>query len=155
MSAFRIVPFVSAHLPEAADLWIAAWTRAMPAIDFEARRAWFVDHVVALQARGADIVCAFSAADGRMVGFVTHEKPGNVDQLCVAADAWGSGAATALLNAVKRLSGGSLSLDVNQDNARAVRFYEREGFRRVRAGLNPSSGLATWRYEWVDISCVG
>ncbi len=127
----------------------------MPAIDFEARRVWFVDHIVALQARGADITCAFDAADGRMAGFVTHEKPGHIDQLCVAVEAWGSGAAPVLLNAVKRLSGGSLILDVNQDNARAVRFYEREGFRRLGEGRNPSSGLATWRFEWVDISLVG
>jgi putative acetyltransferase len=90
-----------------------------------------------------------------MVGFVTHEKPGHIDQLCVAADAWGSGAAGVLLNAVKRLSGGSLTLEVNQDNPRAVRFYEREGFRRAGEGRNASSGLSTWRYEWVDISRVG
>ncbi len=127
----------------------------MPAIDFEDRRAWFVDRVVAMQERGVDILCAFNAFDGRMAGFVTHERPGHIDQLCVAADAWGSGAATALLNAVKRLSGGSLSLDVNQDNGRAVRFYEREGFRRVGTGLSPLSGHATWRYEWVEPSCVG
>lgn len=127
----------------------------MPAINFEARRAWFVERVVAMKERGVDILCAFNAFDGRMVGFVTHEPPGCIDQLCVAADAWGAGAATALLNAVKPLSGGSLSLDVNQDNTRAVRFYEREGFRRVGTGLTPSSGLATWRYEWVDTSRVG
>jgi putative acetyltransferase len=39
-------------------------------------------------------------------------------------------------------------VDVNQDNPRAVRFYEREGFRRLHEGVNPNSGLRTWRLEW-------
>ena len=154
MSAYRIVRFVPAHLPEATDLWLTAWSRAMPQIDFEARRAWFVDHFGALRSRGADVICAFRSDNGAMAGFFTHEKPGYIDQLCVAADLWGSGAAIALLNEAKRLSGGHLTLDVNQDNPRAVRFYERERFRRVGEGRSPS-GLATWRLEWVDISRVG
>ena len=141
-------------MPEAVDLWVAAWSRAMPEIDFEARRAWFVDHLAALRGKGCDIICAFRSSNGEMAGFITHEKPGQIDQLCVAVDAWGSGAAGVLLNEVKRLSGGHLALDVNRDNPRAVRFYEREGFCRVGQAHSPS-GLATWRYEWVDISRVG
>ena len=33
-----ITPFDWHHAPELADLWVATWTLAMPAIDFEARR---------------------------------------------------------------------------------------------------------------------
>ena len=40
------------------------------------------------------------------------------------------------------------ALDVNQANARAVRFYEREGFRKVGEGVNPVSGLETLAMEW-------
>lgn len=153
---FRIVAFVSANLSEATDLWVEAWARTMPDLDFQARRAWFVAHIAQMRDRGAEFICAFDADDGHMAGFITHEKPGQIDQFAVAARDWGSGAAAALLDEAKRLSaGGSLMLDVNQDNPRAVRFYEREGFNRVGEGRNQSSGLATWRYEWVDISRVG
>ena len=151
---FRTLPFVSANLAEASDLWVEAWSCAMPAIDFKARRAWFVVHIAQMRDHGADIICAFD--DSHMAGFITHENPGRIDQFAVAVRYWGSGAATALLDEAKKLSaGGSLTLDVNQNNPRAVRFYEREGFGRVGQGRNASSGLATWRYRWVDISRVG
>jgi putative acetyltransferase len=147
VSRFRLVPFVPAHLPEATDLWVDAWSRAMPAIDFEARRAWFVDRIGALRANGAAVTCAFDVRDGRMVGFVTLESDGHIDQLAVGVHAWGSGAVGVLLDALKRRAA-RLYLDVNQDNARAVRVYEREGFRRGSPGVNSASGLATGRYEW-------
>lgn len=143
---FRLIAYVPAHLPELADLWVAAWAHTFPDIDFEARRSWFVDRIVDLKERGAAIICAFDATDGRMAGFFTLEA-GHVDQLAVAVEAWGSGAAAVLLNEAKRASP-RLVLDVNQENHRAVRFYEREGFRRVGEGANPRSGHATWRYEW-------
>lgn len=128
----------------------------MSGLDFHARREWFGAHIGQMRDRGADIICAFDAADGHMVGFITHEKPGYIDQFAIAVRDWGSGSAAALLDEAKRLSaGGSLMLDVNQDNPRAIRFYEREGFSRVHEGRNATSGLATWRYEWVDISRVG
>lgn len=148
MSRFRIVPFVSAYLAEAVDLWVEAWSRTMPGIDFEARRAWIVGHLLAMASRGVEIVCAFDASDGRMAGFITYDQSGHIDQLVAGVHAWGTGAATALLDEAKRASDGALYLDVNQDNLRAQRFYEREGFRRAGAGINPASQLATWRYAW-------
>jgi putative acetyltransferase len=93
------------------------------------------------------IVCAFDVADGSMAGFVTLDEGGHVDQLASATSAWGRGAAKALLDESKRRSP-RLHLDVNQENPRAVRFYEREGFQRTGAGVNPVSGRATWRYMW-------
>lgn len=148
MNRFQIVAFVPAHLPEAVDLWIEAWSRAMPAIDFEARRVWLVDRMSAMRAQGVTIACAFDVSDGRMAGFITRAPDGHIDQLVAGVHAWGTGAARALLNDAKRAAATGLYLEVNQDNARAVRFYEREGFRRVGAGCNLVSGLATWRYQW-------
>lgn len=52
----------------------------------------------------------------------------------VRAEARGTGAASALLNAAMRDASAhaeQLTLDVNADNIRAVRFYERHGFRTV------------------------
>lgn len=148
MSRFKIVAFVPAHLPEAVDLWVEAWSNAMPGIDFEARRAWLVDRLAAMLEQGVSIACAFDASDGRMAGFITRSADGHIDQLVAGVHAWGAGAACMLLDEAKRQCGGELYLDVNQDNARAVRFYEREGFRRAGAGHNSASGLATWQYRW-------
>lgn len=145
----RVAAYVPAHLPEMTDLWIESWSQAMPSIDFEGRRGWFVDHIAAMQASGIAIVCGFRETDGALAGFFTlDEKSGLIDQLAVSPSLWGLGFGVALLDEAKKLSSGKLSLEVNQDNPRAVRFYEREGFSRLAAGRNPVSGLATWRYAW-------
>lgn len=151
--SFTLLPFDYAHLPELADLWIMAWQKAMPSIDFEARRGWFVDRVIALNDGGTDMRLAFDASTGTMAGFVTLDRgSGHVDQLAVAPAYWGTQCARGLLawarDAVRQGGGGRLFLDVNQDNPRAVRLYEREGFVRMGEGTNPQSGLKTWRYAW-------
>jgi putative acetyltransferase len=149
---YDIVDFMPDMLPELADLWVAAWAATMPAIDFEARRAWFVAHLNAMHSAGVAILCARGEGD-RIAAFVTLDRTcGHIDQLAVAPGKWGRGAALALLTEAKRRCAGGLHLDVNQDNPRAVRFYEREGFRRAAAGVNSASGLKTWRYEW---RCAG
>jgi putative acetyltransferase len=152
-SRFAFHPFAHAHLPELVDLWIDAWSRTMPSIDFEARRAWFVDHLVSLIDAGTQVCLAFDPATGSMAGFVTLEpRSGHVDQLAVGVPYWGTRCGGALLAWAKaetqRQGCDRLWVDVNQDNPRAVRFYEREGFRRLHEGVNPTSGLRTWRHEW-------
>jgi putative acetyltransferase len=140
---------VPGHLPELVDLWVEAWRQTMPAIDFEARRAWFVDHLVAQQDKGAQIVCAFDAYTAEMAGFITIEPAsGYINQLAVAHSFWGSAAAAELLVEARRRSPAELWLDVNQDNPRAVRFYEKQGFERESESVNPNSGLKIWRYRW-------
>ena len=102
----------------------------------------------ALEAAGAVTLCAFDGSD-HLLGFVTFDPAAAyLDQLAVAPEAKGSGAATLLLNEARRLSEGSITLDVNQDNPRALRFYEREGFEKVAEGTNPRSGLKTWRLRF-------
>jgi putative acetyltransferase len=147
-SSFTLHEFVPAHLPELVDLWIESWQQTMPAIDFEARRSWFVDHLNGLRDSGGQVVCAFDAG-GAMAGFVTIDPAaGLLDQIAVATCHWGSSVARALLDEAKRRSPAKVWLDVNQDNTRAVRFYEKNGFIREAASVNPRSGLKTWRYRW-------
>jgi putative acetyltransferase len=146
---YNLIAYVPAHLPELTDLWVAAWKRTMPTIDFEARRAWFVGHLTGMQETGVDVTCAFDASRGEMAGFVTLDpSSGHIDQLAVAPTHWSLGAADDLITHAKTHVPGVLRLEVNQDNTRAVRFYERHGFHRRAASLNPTSGLKTWRYEW-------
>jgi putative acetyltransferase len=74
-----------------------------------------------------------NARTGGVAGFVTFEPAAHrLHQIVVASSARGSGAAKLLLDDAKRLSGGSLVVDVDALNARAVRFFEREGFACVR-----------------------
>ncbi|MGQ0444929.1 MAG: GNAT family N-acetyltransferase [Beijerinckiaceae bacterium] len=131
-----------------AELWIASWREAMPDIDFAARRAWFRDHLRALEAAGAVTICACDSSD-RLLGFVTlNPATAYLDQLAVAPEAKGTGAGKHLLDEARRLSPNGLVLDVNQANARALAFYAREGFAKTGEGVNPRSGLKTWRLHW-------
>jgi putative acetyltransferase len=134
-----------ADMDALADLWAASWQEAMPDIDFSARKIWLRGRLPALEAAGAVTICGFDC-DGRLLGFATVDpQNGYLDQIAVAPEAKSSGAATALLAEARRISQHPLFLDVNQDNSRALRFYAREGFRTVEAGINPRSGLKTWR----------
>lgn len=135
------------------DLWVASWRATFPDIDFDARRAWFVDHVAELEAAGAALICAFEETmkpgERRLVGFVLIDpKTGWLDQIAVRPSAFGAGVGRELLNAAKRASPGRIALDVNADNFRALRFYKREGFVRTGAGVNKLSGRETAVLEW-------
>ncbi len=84
-----------------------------------------------------------------LVGFVTIDpKTGYLDQIVVAPEAWGSDAARALLDEAKRLSPTGIELLVNKDNARAIRFYEKNGFIYACEDKNPVSGIAVNRMRW-------
>ena len=147
--SYAIFPFAHAYLPELVDLWIDAWNQAMPAIDFEQRRSWIVERILALHAHSVEIFCAFDSSTGQMAGFLTFDRvSGLIDQLAVAPVYWGKGAAQFLLRDVKARTFKALNVDVNQGNPRAVRFYEQQGFQRVSAGVNENSGLSTWSYCW-------
>lgn len=136
------------RLTAMSDLWVASWAKAMPDIDFEARRPWLLEHLAALEAGGAAIRLALAAGDG-IAGFVViHPVTGYLDQLVVAPAFWGKGAAEALMGEARRLSPALVALDVNQDNPRAVRFYEKIGLKIVAEGANPMSGRLTFRMEW-------
>ena len=140
--------FAEADLSALIDVWAAAWSATGLPVDFEARRAWIDDRLRTLRAAGAEIVVGLDASD-EPAGFVTIDpNSGYLDQLCVAPAERGSGLATALLNEAKRRSPGVADLDVNEANARARRFYEREGFSIAGRGMSPHSGLPTLKMAW-------
>lgn len=119
----------------------------MPEIDFSARRDWFIAHMQALEAAGALTVCAFDGAE-ELIGFVNVDPATSyLDQLAVAPQAKGQGVAHLLLEAARRISPLGLTLDVNQENPRALRFYEGQGFVKIAEAINPRSGLKTWRMQ--------
>ena len=137
-----------ADLAALIDLWVAAWHDTGFAIDFDARRGWLGDHLRTLRGQVAEIVVGLDAR-GAPAGFVTIDaKTGALDQLCVAPSDWGSGLARALLDEAKRRSPGAVELEVNEANARALRFYEREGFVFVSRSVSALSGLPTLKMRW-------
>lgn len=136
-------PMESRDVAFLTDLWVASWREALPEIDFHSRRDWLVDFL-GDPAHKTLVVLGPSG----LLGFATYEAD-YLHQLVVASGAKGTGVAVRVLDAVKGLSPAGLALDVNQANARAVRFYAREGFAVLGAGANPASGLATWAMRWM------
>lgn len=150
--ATLLAPFDWSHMPDMTDLWVEAWQEALPEIDFEARRGWLCHRIGALIDEGAAIDLALAEGDagapGALLGFVSvHPRTGYVDQLVVHPDHWGEGVASRLVAAAAARSPRHLVLDVNEQNERAVRFYEKAGFTVVGHGVNPTSGRPTLRME--------
>ncbi len=144
VASLRIVPMDDARWGEVEQLWVEAWTRTLPEVDFEARRPWLREQ---RQAGGALWRMALVETD-TVAGFYTLETDsGYVDQVAVAPQFWGLGVADALIDDATRLRPDGLSLTVNQANPRAIRFYERMGFRRGEAGVS-AAGYPTWTYRW-------
>jgi putative acetyltransferase len=130
------------------DLWVASWSEVHAAIDFEARRPWFAEHMAGWLAKGGSRIGAF-AEDERLTGFILlDQRDGHLDQFCVRPDLKGEGVAQALMAKARRLSPGGIKLDVNAMNIRAIAFYEREGFVKTGEGVNPTSGLPIVHYRW-------
>ncbi|MDJ0448144.1 GNAT family N-acetyltransferase [Methylocystis sp. JR02] len=138
-----------ADLAEMLDLWVASWRAAYPEIDFDARRDWLTQQIAALEAKGAATLCIFDGSGERLAGFVVIDpETGWLDQICVGPAYQGDGYADALMAAARALSQGVIRLDVNADNMRAIRFYERRGFAEIGRGANTLSGRKTIMMEW-------
>ncbi len=159
--------------PSILDVWVASWRATYPEIDFEARRDWLMRHVRDLEAVGGVTLCLFDAGstldhaafgqnrpnaedvidskslERALAGFVViNPADGWLDQICVAPDRFGAGLGASLLSAARNISPNLIRLDVNADNLRAIRFYERDGFSRVGRGANTLSGRETIMMEW-------
>jgi putative acetyltransferase len=147
MGEISLRPYRDADLEPALDLWRRAWDMAMPEIDFGARLDWWRDRWNRELVPNNEVIVAEAA--GKQVGFVVIDRrSGYLDQIVVDPVFWGSEAAKQLLNAAKRICPGGITLDVNRDNPRARRFYEREGFVWIGDGKNPISGKPTCRCAW-------
>jgi putative acetyltransferase len=147
MGEVSLRPYRADDLEPAVDLWRRAWDAAMPEIDFSARLAWWRKRWTDELVPNNEIIVAEDA--GKPIGFVVINKnSGYLDQIVVDPPLWGSETATRLLDRAKRICPGGIVLDVNQDNSRARRFYEREGFVWIGDGKNPLSGKQTCRCQW-------
>jgi len=143
---FHLRPYRIEDEDAAIALWQQTWQQAYPAIDFAARVPWWRERWRGELVPNAAIMVAEQA--GELVGFVTIDAKNYLDQLVVAPDRWGSELGNMLVNEAKRLSPDSITLLVNTDNVRAIRFYERNGFAHAGEDVNPTSGRPVLRMEW-------
>jgi putative acetyltransferase len=146
-AAITLRPYAATDEAAAIELWRRTWQVAYPQLDFSARVAWWRDRWRGELVPKTAITVA--ERDGVILGFVTVE-PGNgyLDQLVVAPEAWGSALATRLVDAAKRIAPKGIDLLVNQDNRRAIRFYEKNGFVIAGADVNPRSGAPLHKMSW-------
>ena len=145
-STFHLRPYRYDDEDAAIALWLATWQKAYPDIDFNARLIWWRERWRGELVPNANIVVADKGDS--LAGFVTIDRKGYLDQLVVGTAHWGSELADALIDEAKRLSPDHISLLVNTDNARAIRFYERNGFVSAGGDVNPTSGKPVLRMEW-------
>ncbi|HEV3371673.1 MAG TPA: GNAT family N-acetyltransferase [Xanthobacteraceae bacterium] len=146
-AAFTLRPYRAADEDTAIELWRRTWQIAYPRLDFTARVDWWRERWRNELVATSTITVAESR--GRLVGLVTVDpRTGYLDQVVVAPEAWGSAIAGALLAEAKRLSPAGLDLAVNADNARAIRFYEKQGFVVTGSDVNPRSGAPVNKMAW-------
>ena len=143
---FTLRPYRAEDEDAAISLWHKTWQQAYPSIDFAARLPWWRERWRNELVPDAAIIVAELTA--RLAGFVTIDGTGYLDQLVVAPEHWGSELGTMLLDEAKRRSPAGIRLKVNTDNARAIRFYERNGFEHAGEDVNPTSGRPVLRMEW-------
>jgi putative acetyltransferase len=140
-------PYTAADEDAAIELWRRTWAQHYPHIDFTARAPWWRERWRHELVPSATIVLA--EIDGALAGFVTvDQKTMYLDQIVVAPEQWGGSIARVLLDEAKRLSPRGLDLLVNKDNARAIRFYEKNGFVYAGEDRNPVSGIPVNRMAW-------
>ena len=144
--AFHLRPYGAEDEDAAIALWLETWREAYPEIDFGARVTWWRERWQKDLVPNATIVVAEQS--GALTGFVTIDRTGYLDQLVVAPAQWGSELGNALLHEAKRLSPDQITLLVNTDNTRAIRFYERNGFVQAGGDVNPTSGRPVLRMVW-------
>ena len=144
---FTLRRYAKADEDAAIELWRRTWQLAYPRINFTERVDWWR----ARWRRELVPKCVITVAErgAAMLGFVTVDPvTGYLDQLVVAPEAWGSALAGALIAEARHIAPAGLDLLVNQDNARAIRFYAKHGFAVTGADTSPLSGAALHRMSW-------
>lgn len=133
----------------------------LPALLALERRAFTTDHLSPRQYRHHltnTTACIFAAVDASgllgkaLVFFRKNTLVARLYSIAVAHEARGRGVGQALMRAAERAAQARgctrLRLEVRQDNAAAIRLYERIGYRRFGAYSGfYEDGADAWRYE--------
>jgi putative acetyltransferase len=140
-------PYTAADEDAAIELWRRTWQKTYPDLDFDARLPWWRERWRNSLVPNTTIIVAEEST--AMLGLVTVDARNRyLDQVVVAPEAWGSGVAQKLLAEAKRVSPSGLDIFVNQDNQRAIRFYEKHDFAVAGEDVNPMSGRPVNKMVW-------
>jgi putative acetyltransferase len=142
--------YAAADEQAAIELWRRTWQTAYPHIDFAARLGWWRERWRSELVPACSIIVAeeSNGTAAELIGFVTIDASGYLDQLVVAPERWGSPAAGALVDAAKRTAPAGIDLHVNCDNERAIRFYKKHSFAVTGEDINPRSGAPIYKMSW-------
>ena len=143
---FTLRPYRAEDEDAAIELWRLTWQQAYPSIDFTARVAWWRERWRNELVPNAAIIVAEQA--DALVGFVTIEGQAIWTSSSSAPIIGARPLATSLVDEAKRLSPDGVTLLVNKDNTRAIRFYARNGFVHAGEDVNPTSGRAVLKMRW-------
>jgi putative acetyltransferase len=143
----KLRPYTAADEDTAIELWRRTWQMTYPELDFDARLPWWRERWRNTLVPNNTVTVA--EENSTLLGLVTVDPRNRyLDQVVVAPEAWGSGVAQALMVEAKRISPSGLDIFVNQDNSRAIRFYEKQGFAFAEEDVNPISGRPVNKMVW-------
>ena len=137
-----IRPMRPTEVDTVAEIWLQS---NLQAHDFIPAAYWQV-HFSAVREQLAQAEVHVCEEDGELLGFLGLQGE-YLAGIFVRQEARSRGVGRQLLDAAKR-SRRRLTLHVYERNARAMRFYQREGFRRVGADRDPDTGEREWEMAW-------
>jgi putative acetyltransferase len=143
----KLRPYMASDEDTAIELWRRTWQVTYPELDFDARLPWWRERWRNTLVPNNTVTVA--EENSTLLGLVTVDPRSRyLDQVVVAPEAWGSGVAQTLMAEAKRISPSGLDIFVNQDNSRAIRFYEKQGFAFAEEDVNPISGRPVNKMVW-------
>ena len=97
------------------------------------------------------VIVIEAGLENKLAGIAAFSA-GWLEQLYLDPQFFGKGLGTALLEHVKKLSAGSLSLHCFEQNTNARQFYEKHGFKLIesRDGSANEEGVPDCLYRWSD-----
>lgn len=125
-----------------ADLWLAA---NLQAHDFIEPAYWTGNQGQVRELLPRAEVYVYEKG-GEILGFAGLDG-GYIEGIFVAEEVRSQGIGKSLLDFLKTKKP-ELRLNVYQKNTRAIRFYEREGFRRQGEGLDEATGERDYAMVW-------
>lgn len=137
-----IRPMRPTEVDTVAEIWLQS---NLQAHDFIPAAYWQA-HFSAVREQLAQAEVHVCEEDGELLGFLGLQGE-YLAGIFVRQEARSRGVGRQLLDDAKE-SRGRLTLHVYEQNARAMRFYQREGFRRVGAGRDPDTGEREWEMAW-------
>ncbi len=133
----------TADIDRVSEIWLRSNTEVH---DYVPARYWqdVLEPVKGMLVQGE--VYVFEGPEGRIEGFIGLEGE-HIEGIFVGRAVRSGGIGRQLMDHVKGLRA-RLSLNVYQRNVRAVRFYEREGFRIWREHMDEAVGQAEHIMVW-------